>query len=60
LSYGLDLLATQCTGMVTLTGTMAMAWVTCKFLLSYLLVFCLLYSVLWVITNAKHAGVFGY
>jgi heme/copper-type cytochrome/quinol oxidase subunit 4 len=59
LSYGFDMLVGVCEGMVTLTGTMAYAWITTKFIISYLLVFSLIYSVLWVITNSKHSNVWG-
>jgi hypothetical protein len=60
LDYPFELLLDTCEGLVTFTGTMASAWITTKVLISYLLAFCLIYSVLWVIINAKHSNVWGY
>lgn len=53
LDYPFDIIARHCLGLYTFSGTMAYAWTACQIIVSYLLAFVVIYSVIWVIVNSK-------
>ena len=57
LDYPFDIIVETVLADVTLTGTMASAWAATQVIISYLLAFVVIFSVLWVINNSKSGGV---
>jgi hypothetical protein len=53
IGWPFDIVAEYIFGLYTFTGTMAVAWDAVRFLISYLLAFCLLASVVWALVNAR-------
>ncbi len=60
LDYPFDIIANVAMGAYTFTGTMASAWDLSRLLISYMLAFCIIYAVLWVIVNSKNPGGYGF
>jgi signal transduction histidine kinase len=58
LDYPFNLITEHMMTMYTFTGTMAYAWMATHVIISYLLAFTLIYSVIWVIVNSKSPGVY--
>lgn len=56
LDYPFDLIASSVANLYTFTGAMAYAWITTKVIINYLLAFCLIYSIIWIIVNSKSPG----
>jgi hypothetical protein len=52
--YPFDIIATQMTGMYTLTGTMALAWSAARVVISYILAFVLFFVMVWSFVNARN------
>jgi hypothetical protein len=53
LAYPFDLISDYMSQFVVFTGTMAYSWVATKVIISYLTAFALIFSVIWVVVNAK-------
>lgn len=53
LDYPFDLISEVALGVYTFEGTMAYAWDASRLVISYLLVFVVIFTVLWVVQNSK-------
>ena len=53
LDYPFDIIAEVALGVYTFTGTMSYAWDTTRLMISYLLAFVVIFTILWIIQNSK-------
>ena len=53
-----DIIVSTVTPVYTMTGFMASSWAAVQLIVSYLLAFCLIFSVFWIIQNSKSPGVY--
>ena len=58
MDYPFDLIVATVTPIYTMTGFMASSWAAVQLIVSYLLAFCLIFSVIWIIQNSKSPGVY--
>lgn len=58
MDYPFDLIVGTVTPIYTMTGFMASSWAAVQLIVSYLLAFCLIFSVIWIIQNSKSPGVY--
>ena len=58
MDYPFDIMVATVTPIYTMTGFMASSWAAVQLIVSYLLAFCLIFSVIWVIQQSKNPGVY--